>query len=435
MPSPGYQVAADPDVLEALTTTHTPWPGYEGNLDLLRRQGAVEKTMFQDNATIDFDKIPSVQFWAPLVGYNKKHHVRYVVVSVMEVAEAARRPLTPQEIDITSEFAALSSRWYPLCNLSAVATAGSLSTFGARDFRFPFYTPSPKTFDPYVFPKKTYPLLKGAKATFAWHTLRCSLYFAASYAAFIPLASSLAAGSFEARIRRDPRLEDLRGSIREHMLQVRAMITKSLQGPGMGFPQRPQERPSHQIPRAQDVPKSENQARLDHGRDTYNEQTDNGFNEPATDPSKGMTPTPQPSWSQNPRSPVPPNNTQDTKFPDPGSRYVDDSDPFDDDDGSPVPASVRRAEAQRSRSIQGGSTWDRIRQQSQSTNSSGRQGAWSHLRQDKAPNPRETQPNKEGFAYTKQDEDKETRNYEREQAQKEFDALLEAERHGRSNRR
>ncbi|KAI0888077.1 uncharacterized protein GGS22DRAFT_155045 [Annulohypoxylon maeteangense] len=418
----GFSISGPPEVMELLVTNHTPWPMHEGNPTLLRQQGLVERIFFEDDTTINFDQIPALQSWAPLVGHNEFSRVNHVVASLMQASKLAKRPLTAEEVRLTSDFAASAFRWHPWVSLASISTALGFTWFGRHKFRFPFYTPRPgSAFNPTVFPTKSLPLMRGPVASLAWHSLRFGLYYAICSFGFVPLGGSLANMSFEAHVFREPRLKGLQNDIKNNVMAMRASAMNSQQGSNVRI----------EFPRGQDASNPDNQAQPDYGR-SYNEVSENGFGERASGPSSvTSSPTPQPSWSQNTPAPVSP-NTQGTRPPNPAPRYVDDSDPFDDDDGSPIPASVRRIEAQRTQSTQGGSAWDRIRQQSQSTNSSGQGGGWAQLRQDKAPN---SQSRTEGFAYTKQDEDKEKRNYEKEQAQKEFDALLDSERRGGSSRR
>ncbi|KAI1458213.1 hypothetical protein F4805DRAFT_150937 [Annulohypoxylon moriforme] len=433
--SQGYSNVASPGVMEQLTTTNRPWPGHEGNPKLLSRQGMIEHMFFEKGATVNFDNIPPLQFWAPLVGNTELLvRVNFVVTTLVKVSKVARRPLTADEIELTSGLAASSARWYPLISLSAISTALAFTWKGRHNYQFPFYTPRPK-WNPALFPLKSLPLLRGPAAMYAWHAVRLGLYGFMCYLGFSPLGSSLANVSFEAHLLREPRLRNLQQDIMKNVSALRA-AADAQKGPGAGIPRPQQGLPPYQSPRSQGASNPENQVSPDFGRDAYNEQPTHSFDKPATGLSRDtMSPDSQPSWPQNTPLPASSYSVQGSKFPNSSPRSVDDSDPFDDDDGSPVPASVRRAEAQRAQSAQSGSAWDRIRKQSQPTNSSRQEGGWAQLRQDKAPNPRESQPKTEGFAYTKYDEDKEKRNYEKEQAQREFDALLEAERRGGSGGR
>ncbi|KAI0894670.1 hypothetical protein F4806DRAFT_472222 [Annulohypoxylon nitens] len=423
-----YFVIAHPELLERFSTTHKPWPHHEENSFRLQQQGFVERVFFSDDATIDFDKIPSLQLWSPLVGTTDMTRVHYVVGSLMGVAQLAKRPLTPKEIELTSEFAAFSSRWFPRTTLCAVSAALLCVYHGRNTYRFPFYTP-PRggSFNPSFFPTKKFALVKGQMARYAWHCTRFQFYMLLCYLGFAPFGSSMASMTFNARTMMDNRLESLQEDIRKNIAAQRAAAMN---------PQ--QNLPPNQVPLPQEFQESENQAPLQYGRDAYNGPPGNDTGESATgfDGDK-PSPTPIASWRLGNPPPASPGGSQGTRFPDPGPRSPDDSDPFgDDDDGSPVPASMRRAEAQQARNSQGGSAWDRLRQQSQSAqsaNSSTQEGGWAQRRQ--ARNPQETSSKTEDFTYTKQDEDKERRHYEKEQAQKEFDALLEAERRGGSGRR
>ncbi|KAI2464058.1 hypothetical protein F4781DRAFT_92898 [Annulohypoxylon bovei var. microspora] len=425
-----YQIVASPDVFKNHPTKNPPWPGNKGDLEGLQGQGVAEFLFFEEGATIHFDKITPLPSWTSLVlpfSNNELSRTSFVVSRLGQLSSVASRRLTAREIDITSDFAAASFRWYPWTSAATFASSIALTWSGMRTFKFPFYTPR---IDPLVFPREGFAFFRGRQAMLAWHSFRFLVYATLLSLPMKPLGVSLASTSFSAHVVTDPRLSDLRDDIKKAVLAQRAAANNSQRGPGADRSRSPQGLPPPQTRRIQTQypPESENRVPPDYTPDTYNDQSENSSGEST------MNPTPRDSWPRNNQPPASPNNTQDTRFPDSSSGSVNvDSDPFDDDDASPVPASVRKAEEQRARNAQGGSAWDRLRQQSQSGNSPKQEGGWAKLRQGKTQS--DDQPKTEGFAYTKQDEEKEKRNYEKEQAQKEFDALLEAERRGQSNRR
>ncbi|OTA61574.1 hypothetical protein K449DRAFT_64689 [Hypoxylon sp. EC38] len=417
-------------------SNHPPWP-YVDRF----QQAQIEKRFFEEGATIHFERLPTLQFWAPLFLIRDSLRVAFITSKVVGSSKLSGRRLTAEEIDATSEAAAISCRYFSWIQPTSVAVTSAITLSTRRTFSFPFYRPKPGKFNPFVFPMKRVPILTGIRAVYAWHAFRFLCYYPPVLIGSILFFSSVSETSYDARLFRDPRLKGMMADIRRNArLRQQRNVPQS---PGAGVPHPSKETPSvPPFPRDQYPSQSESQGTEDYGRDTYTSQSENGFAEPATSPSRSTTVTPRSSWSRNSQSQAPPSKPQDVRHPESDWRNPDyDSDLFDDDDASPVSAASRRAEAQQARQAQSGSAWDRIRRQSQSGNtqwaqgdSSGQERGWRQLRQDKTQNPREAQPKTESFAYTKQEEDKENRTYEKEQAQKEFDALLEAERRGGSSR-
>ncbi|KAI1410457.1 hypothetical protein F5Y13DRAFT_74291 [Hypoxylon sp. FL1857] len=418
MPSnDGFESLAfdDPSPFDQPVSDHPPWPHFQP-----RQQALIEKTFFEEGATIHFERLPSLQFWAPLFLVKDSVRVTFIATKVVSSSKVARRRLTAEEVDGTSEAAATCFRYIPWIQPLSMAAAFAVTWKKRRTFSFPFYRPTPRKFNPFVFPSRWMPILKGRRAFYAWHTCRYTSYFLPILVVNLIFFTSLTETTYQARVVRDPRLKNM-------VLDIRRNSGQSLQqGNSM---QRPSPPPS----RAQYPSQSENHGTRDYGRGTYTGQSENGFTESATRPYRSAAASaPQAS----------PSKPQYVRHPQSDSQNADyDDDLFDSDDASPVSAASRRSEAQQARESQSGSAWDRIRRQAQSGNaqwargdSSGQERGWSQLRQDKTRNPREVQPKTESFAYTEQEEYNENRNYEKEQAQKEFDALLEAERRGGSNR-
>ncbi|KAI1387893.1 uncharacterized protein F4822DRAFT_407890 [Hypoxylon trugodes] len=402
-------------------TTYPPWPGVEP-----AKQAQIERNFFEDGVTIHFERIPQRKSWNPFLLGRGSLTSDYVIFKTVQASKFAKRRLSASEVDGTSEAAAISAYFFTWINPVSLCVTIPFTWMNREKFRFPFYTPGPR-FNPQVFPFASLPIVKGAKATYLWHALRyCAFYVPAMFASTV-FFGSMAENMYEVRISRDPRLQRLVQDFRKRVEDARARAMGS--GQQQTLPQRPAQNASQSSP-DQYPSEPESQTFQGYERDAY----------------AGQSSTPQSSWSQN-TQPQPQTQTpspQVARYPEPTSRNTDDVSDLldDDDDASPVSAASRRAEAQLARDAQSGSSWDRIRKQSQSPapqwtqgDSSDQERGWSQLRQDKTQNSRENQPKSEGFAYTKQDEEKEKRNYEREQAQKEFDALLESERRGGSGRR
>ncbi|KAL7622386.1 hypothetical protein AAE478_007890 [Parahypoxylon ruwenzoriense] len=404
-------------------TTHKHWEW----LDPVA-QGVIEKVYFEDGATIHFDRLPTLQPWASLFLIGDNLRGIYVTNKVVAASIGCQRRLTAEEVDATSEHATRSIRYIPYIPPIALSAAFALTWKGRRFFRVPFYTPRPPAFNPRIFPSKALPHIKGQNAIIAWHLARFTAYSVLSWLGSFFFFHSMAESSYEAHLLRDPRLVNMMQDIKKNAYTVLRKYGS------------PSERRNLRPRPGIDTPDSSQDtgAPQESGRDTFPSLPRNTFNGSAMGSGSGTgASAPRPSWGQNTQSQAPPR-----RYPESGSRNTDDLDLFDDDDdASPVSASSRRADVQQIRDTQGGSAWDRIRQQSQPDraqweqgDSSGEERGWARLRQDRARNPQENSPRAEGFSYSKQDEDRESRNYEREQAQKDFDALLESERRGGSRR-
>ncbi|KAI5866118.1 hypothetical protein GGS23DRAFT_370423 [Durotheca rogersii] len=397
-----------------------PWPFYSP-----AQQINIEKKYFEEGATIHFDRLPPLQWWAPLTAVSEGVRVGYITKKTVEVSVAANRRLTADEVNAASEHAARSVRYHSYVPLLSLSLTCFITWGGRKTFRFPFYTPKRHIFDPRVFPMRSRAYFRGWKAVQAWHAARFLSFLPLTWLGSLLFINSVAEATYDAHMVRDIRLRYLLQDVKRNVGNVRE----------------PNERRRlHQNPPARPGTDASPPA-PEHERDTYGSRPENTFHESTTGPAGNVAAQPptESNWARSAPLPPPP-----AKYPDSGSRYTGDLDLFGDDgdDASPLSASSRRAEAQRARDSQGGSAWDRIRQQSQQGNSaqwdrgdsSDQERGWAHLRQDRTQDPKERSPRTDGFSYSQQDEERERRNYEREQAQKEFDALLESERRGGSGR-
>ncbi|KAI1472693.1 uncharacterized protein F4812DRAFT_409921 [Daldinia caldariorum] len=417
-------------------TTNPPWPN-------VRRvdQAQIEKKYFQDGATIHFERLPGLPSWTRLFFVKDTLRVFYVTNKTIQASKLSRRRLAPEEVDATSEAAAHASRWLALINPTSLLITGAICWRTRKTFKFPLYQPNQTIFNPYTFPSRRFPIVKDSSAVYAWHGIRFLCYFPLTMIVSTVFYSSIAEKSYDIRILKDPRMKAWVEDVRRNLVN-QSRMQHGNQGPQQNLPAHPD--PNSQSSQGFSAPpsphdkysfESGNQASREYERDSFTSQSNSSSSDSdAEDRRSSSASSPESYWGKG------------TQFQgsDSGSRHSDDdSDLFDDaDDASPVPAALRRAEAQQTRNAQAGSAWDRIRQQTQSGNaqwargdSSGEESGWGQLRQDKTKNPQERQPRTEGFAYTMQDEDKEGKNYEQDKAQKEFDAFLESERRGGSQRR
>ncbi|KAI1816573.1 hypothetical protein GGS20DRAFT_215891 [Poronia punctata] len=395
---------------DATPSHNPPWPIVDPFT-----QGKVERKYLADGVTIDFNKIPQLQFWASWFGVGETFRVMSVLRRVAAHSSGARRRLTEPEVDAICEYAATSTRAFAWAQPVALGLVAAITASGAKNFQFPLYKPKMVKFDPFVFPSKRFPFLRGPRAAGLWHVVRIACYIPVVWVPTAAFYSSYADSTFHAHIVKDPRLSRVIDDIRRNALgDLQAAKAEARRGPAPQFPMQNQPPISQ---RSKD--------------NTYGDPTPQEYGNTDADSAPS-------SWtSSTPIAPAP-RRTGTNSQPSSNSRHDDDDlDLFDDDDASPVAPSARRSESRQRPSGPPGSSWDRLRQQAKSDgsmwekgDSSGQEQGWAQLRQDKTRNPKDANPKTEGYAYSKDEEEREARNYEKEKAQKEFDAMLEAERRG-----
>ncbi|KAI1074806.1 hypothetical protein F5B20DRAFT_427380 [Whalleya microplaca] len=425
----------DPSSDDRSPTVHVQWP----YMDPVA-QGRIERKFFEEGATIHFDKIPQLQFWAPFLFFRDIARVLFVTKRVVHHAVGAKRPLTATEVDATSEHAAASIRYLAYAQPVSLALAAVLTWRGSATFRFPFYQPKMRWFHPFYFPNKMRPFIQGPAAVRVWHVARFITYCPLTWFGCFFFFSSMSETTFHARVLRDPRLTALLQDLNRNNKAL-GELERREQRRRMGLPEQPgarvpqQNRGIAQYPSGQDTSEVNSQASQDNLPPAWqpdDRQPADTLERPGIE--REAPSAPQSSWARRAPPQTPPSTPPGARDSDPWSRNADDdSDLFDDDDdASPVSRSARRAETRRS-----GSTWERLRQQAQPGVAQWEQGdsssqgrGWAQIRQDKAQNTKEASQKTESFAYSKQDEEREQRNYEKDKAQKEFDALLDSERRG-----
>ncbi|GAB1315835.1 hypothetical protein MFIFM68171_06045 [Madurella fahalii] len=325
-----------------------------------------------------FSALPQAPFW---FGEERQ---KTVVAKVLAMhAAALHRPLTTDEAD------ALAYHRSHSCKLLAWRTPVILMSTayfvyrGRGNFKFPFYTPRPTSFNPYCFPTRTRPFITGPMARSIWHAVRFGAYGTLLGLVITPLFISYAETSYVVHILNDPRLKSLRDHARQQQQQQHGNQTHAR---ASGLPRR---------------------ASPDEGSST-DEATPSSQPYMLEQQERQQQPRYQPQqWTERPsESPATPK----------------DDDSFLFDDASPVAPSARQQPQSTSTQTPaggGGSAWDRLRQRAKSG-----QDTW-----DQAGQTREESRSQrlDQHMYHQSDREK-TR--AKEQAQKEFDAMLERERRG-----
>lgn len=406
---------------DANTPTHNrPWPK-AGPLF----QARFEREYLVEGQTINFDSLPKMQSWASWLLVSDALYTSSILNRVSVHATLAQRPLTGLEANAIGEHVVHSLRTIAWAQPLAIGIAVAVTVNGRRTFKFPLFRPK-KMFDPCYFPTRKVPLLKGPKAVGVWHAARLCAYLPLVWVPTGFVFTSIATTSFIAHSWADPRLGSLFADIR----QAQGITTRR-----HGMEKQPGRQTS-----VSNAPGSASQSPQPEDNSAYGDAPTSrayGSTEYPIQPNgalgrSNMPPeaprTTRPNWARS-------TSTQSTghgRNDDPD--FLDDD---DDDDASPIASSARKTEAGKGPSGSSSSSWDRIRRQAKSGDpnweagdSSGQERGWAQLRQDKTRNPKDSNPRTDSYTYSSGDEERERRNYEKEQAQKEFDALLEAERHG-----
>jgi hypothetical protein len=363
-----------------------PGTTYAQRLDWIKRNS--------ERLKINYDSLPQLPSWGPLFGYGQDWFRVEIAEKVFGTSFLISRELTQDEIERISYYAAKYAATETYSPPMSILTAFILERRGRSSFRFPFYSPRPASFNPLFFPSAMMPILRGNMAPRAWHVTRFLTYGILAEVCFGPLVGSYAVSVYLASLLRDPHLASLRQEmLPEAERKRRGLASASQEGQNSNQQQYGGEMP-----------------------------TENEASQPLAKSTQQSSAT-SPWWSkqrpsQSPQVQQPVNDVQD-----------DTDSLFDDDDASPVAASQRRQLP-----TSGGSSWDKIRNQAktetnvkpqQASQSSNR--SWAQIRG----NASDTSKNSD-YTYSQADED---RSYAKEQAQKEFDAMLERERKGDSDGR
>lgn len=339
-----------------------------------------------DHLGIKFNELPQRPFWASLFGRSEQDFKILIAARIMAGSALTGRELTQPEKDALSQHYAkfLNTQAYdtPIVAVSTLALyRGTYAKYG-----FPFWTPKADKFNPNKFPlvPKQY---EGEAVQKIWHGLRLLAWFTGCKFVVSVFLVSYSLSVYVANTIPDPRLRDYHQAAKARLQQQRrpAALQPGQQTPP-GFP--------------------DGQESSSPWASTEQSNQDSQSTWPGTQ-------SPQPERAQAP------------------SR---DDDPYIFDDASPVaPTQQQKAASQQSTQ---GSAWDRIRSQvrpgsaAQGQGSAGQTSTWEQKREDE-PTSRDA---REGtsFSFSSGDEEK---SYAKEQAQKDFDEMLERERRGEASGR
>jgi hypothetical protein len=341
-----------------------------------------------------FDDLPQLPFFAPWFGLTTSWHRSEVGKALGQLSVVAGRPLDPTEADLIAYYRSVACRRQTWAS-PLVAFGTAYMTYRGRDtFRFPFYTPKASWFNPMSFPGRTRSIAKGTPAVMIWHALRFTAYYTILKTFVAPFVHSYALTSFAASVTFDKRLQAVRNRENRNKQNILFPSTReSTQASGAAGSAAPSSRwgaTSQQPP-----------------------QTTSPWAEP-------------PPGQDAPHQDIPPQ--QDPQgF---GDDYVfDDASPVSPAQRAPVrrpPLGVQQQQQQQQPENDDGlSAWERIRRQAKAE-----EGApWNPPPQQRGVPRVQQQKQQESYVVDSAEAEKA---YAREQAQKEFDEMLERERRAAS---
>ena len=362
-----------------------------------------------DKLGIKYDELPQLPFWAPFFGGTHAAYKLEIADVVVNTSALLGRGLTPEERDVIAYLAAKRTVTQSFEPPLSMAAAIYLERRGRSTSKFPFYTPKPTSFDPSFFPSKRMPMLQGPFSFIAWNATRFGCYaFVAHFVGGI-FFQSYATSVQTAAMLRDPRLADLRRGFADRR---RGIKTPGSQG------SQPWQMPEDPSMKDAETP---------YGDASYAEER-----APATATTE-TTADPTRDRGSSTAAPTAPSPVARGSYPPPrqhpapvqsasASDEFTESSFFEDDDASPMAPTAR---AQSTASSSGGSAWERLRQQAKSSPAG--QGSGSSAG---APRSSTWGQNAEQYTYSQEDRDKASA---KDQAQREFDAMLEKERRGDSD--
>ncbi|KXJ89746.1 hypothetical protein Micbo1qcDRAFT_235004 [Microdochium bolleyi] len=431
----------------------------------------------EDGATVDMTKLRGAGFFSRGLYFGEFAHRIFIWQSLARESEAARRKLTATEADALSQHSDQLWRSRSVAQPVSLAVAAFMAFRTRKVFKFPFVNAPMKWFNSSVFPSERLRLAEGQKAKMYWHATRFLAYCPPSWLVTTWVTYEWSLGTFEHRKRNDPRLRELTQQVnanRKAELAKRfpnaAGAQQQQQQTARGGPQGRLGQPMQSSRQQQQAEyrddasptnSSGNPAETWGNADTYQEKSHSSSSaSPSSFPSATASSSPQasstpssPSYPTYPTSQSP-QQQQNGGWGDSPSAFDDDS--FDD--MSPVSPAARRAEAVNaapSSSAGSGSAWDRVRQSSQrpgpqqqrhqpqqqpdntapwgsnpdapnnaSAQVGGAGAGWDSVRSRNGP------ANPESYTYSAADEEREQRQYDKDKAQRDFDAMIERERKG-----
>ena len=372
----------------------------------------------------------------------------FVIDTVRGAENLAHRPLTQAEAEGYALHASRRTMYSIASPISALWVASILAIHGRKTMKFPFRKPQPlERYD--NFPNRWLPVLKGNYARIAWQITRFNVYTILCLALIAPVYASMGDSAMMVGLYKDPRTHEVTKSMAASLKNTNGRLQRHTSNrPGVA-----QRNPQASDDTADDggfYTSSEQGA-----ADNYSNQTDysdgTAYTDGTVDTSllgdsqmqsrEARQPSPS-SFTRDPalrQKPVRQGNQTFRNKPAAQSDRDFDNSPDPDyffDDASPTAGNDPDTNAGTgSRGGSSGSAWERIRRsqnekldrsgamsQSRQSSQGSRRGqtAWSGVRD-------EYETSADSFSFSTSERD---RQLAKEQAQKDFDRMLEEERKG-----
>ncbi|KAI5467739.1 hypothetical protein BGZ63DRAFT_399292 [Mariannaea sp. PMI_226] len=356
-------------------------------------------------------------WYASFIGFRRDWNLLVATSRVSGFASTLGRDLEDSETKAIAEYTLDNIHTNAACKWLTIGLAAYMTYRGRHTWQFPFYKPKlGGKFNPNeatsIFSNKK---IRGAYPRFTWHTLRFTAYAAVTMLMVEPVFRAVNFIRTESAMAKDPRLETF---IKEATSKVERVMADG-----------PLSRESRHQRQAGSSAASDALPEYQTQETDYGDQSKTHYQE-----NKFETGVPSQGWA----NVSPPSSTsQQPQSSNSGWGVLD-----EDDDASPIAASARN---QSMGTASGGSAWDRLRQQSQSGKRPQDQsefqsrGGWAGVgRANSQQQQSESQSgwgsagssspewgSKDKYSYSSGDGD---RSSEKDQAQREFDEMLERER-------
>lgn len=357
---------------------------YKHSMEEWRQQALAQRDQYQPRVQDQVNRLfqeYSPPFYVSLIGYKRDWNLLVATSRASGFASTLGRELEDQEVKAIAEYTLDNIHSNAAAKYITVGLAAYMTYRGRHTWQFPFYKPKlGGRFNPNeatsIFTNKK---IRGRYPRFTWHTLRFTAYAAVTMLMVEPVFRTVNFIRIESAMAQDSRLEQFTKDASKRVEEVMSNPTTA------------------RVPFKSQSPKEEGS--------WGNQDTDRSDQSPRYNIP----------WNNKPQVP-----TQQTRQETQSNDH--DWDVLDDDDASPVAASAR---SQPINSVSG-SAWDRIRQQSQQPQNTQQESrGWAPKSESQSWGG--STNSSDSYSFSSSDEEK---SLAKEQAQQEFDKLVERERRG-----
>lgn len=363
---------------------------YRGKMDQWRQQASAGRKDYEPQARQQIQsqfQEYSPPLYASIVGYKRDWNLLVAQSRLSGFAATLGRDFSDAEAKAITEYTLQNIHANAACKWATVGLAGYMTYRGRNTWQFPFYRPKlGGRFNPgeasSLFSNKK---IRGLYPNLIWHTMRFLSYAVVTSFMVEPIFKAVNHIWTQQDMMKDSRLEQF---TKDASRRVEQVLSK---GP-------PQASPRHESS------EDDNQSDYTFNRQQIEQQSSSS----SSDNSASTNP-----WYN------PVETTRTREHTQPQTQTQENWDVLDDDDASPV-ASPSRATSRST--VSGGSTWERLRQQSQPNTQQSEYGSssgWSGSSNS------QTQQSQGGWGESDQ-----AKEATKDQAQAEFDRLVERERGG-----